>query len=232
MISSSNTNRNSIRNREPVYAELHCRTNYSFLSGASHADELVERAIDLQYTALAITDENTLAGVVRAWAAAKAKPLKLIYGAELVMRDVPPLVVWASDRQGYANLCRLLTRGRRRAPKGECWLEFNDLAEHAEGLLAGAIPLLPGERPRTQHIDATHPSFPWFAKAPSTLAPTFVPSEYLSRIRELFGDRAYLLAELFHGVDDETRLTQLEQWSRQSGLPLVAAGDVLYHSCS
>ena len=107
-----------------MYAELHCKTNYSFLTGASHADELVERAIELGYRALAITDENSLAGVVRAFAAARAaaqaqsdaRPFSLVIGAELTFNDAPPLVVWAIDRAGYGNLCQLLTRGRCRAP--------------------------------------------------------------------------------------------------------------------
>ncbi|HMO14019.1 MAG TPA: error-prone DNA polymerase [Pirellulaceae bacterium] len=216
------------------YAELHCQTNYSFLTGASHADELIEVAEELGYPALAITDENTLAGVVRAFAAARGKSLKLVYGAELVMRDAPPLVVWASNRQGYANLCRLLTTGRRRAPKGECWLELNDVAEHAQGLLAGVIPMLPGDRSRTGHIDQQHVSFPWFSE-PRNVTDDNHPRKLassLAAVREIFADRVYLLAELFCGVDDAWRLQQLSDWSWRSHLPLLAAGDVLYHSPS
>ncbi len=258
-----------------AYAELHCQTNYSFLTGASHADELVERAIELGYSALAITDENTLAGVVRAFAAARGTSLKLIFGSELIVRDAPPMVAWATNRQGYANLSKLLTIGRRRAPKGECWLELNDIATHATGLLVGVVPLFPGDRSRVQHIDHTHSSFAWFnqnqsaprqTEPPATLqtastsrinpaaitlahlaiadfANTGVANadlmkidasriESLHCIREIFGDRSYLLAELFRGVDDDLRLQQLQQLSRQTRLPLVAAGDVLYHSPS
>ena len=86
------------------YAELHCKTNYSFLSGGSHADELVEQAVELGYSALAITDENTLAGVVRAYAAARTKNLQLIIGSEIIPGDAPPLVLWATDRRSYAGL--------------------------------------------------------------------------------------------------------------------------------
>ena len=182
-----------------AYCELHCKTNYSFLTGASHADELVDRAIELGYSALAITDENTLAGVVRAYTAVRdakkrseeealdsaaqypvpstqrdsissnqnpaisdgskysalhptPSPLKLIIGAEIILNDAPPVVLWATDRASYAKLTRLLTVGRRRAPKGECWLCFEDVAEHHEGLLAGVIPNIPGNRNRTLHI--------------------------------------------------------------------------------
>ena len=128
-----------------TYAELHCQSNYSFLTGASHADELVNRAIELGYEALAITDENTLAGVVRAFAAARNTALKLIIGAEIILRDAPPIVLWAPHRDAYANLSKLLTIGRRRAPKGECWLELEDVATYSAGLIAGVVPMLPGE---------------------------------------------------------------------------------------
>jgi error-prone DNA polymerase len=121
------------------YAELHCRTNFSFLEGASHPDELVQTAQALGYQALAITDRNSLAGVVRAHTAAKTAGLKLLIGAEVTPVDAPPVVLLATDRAAYGRLCRLLTRGRRNAPKGECALTLDDIAEHAQGLLAGVI---------------------------------------------------------------------------------------------
>ncbi|MBL9122602.1 MAG: PHP domain-containing protein, partial [Planctomycetaceae bacterium] len=123
----------------PRYAELHCLTNFSFLEGASHPDELVARAAELGYAALAITDRHTLAGVVRAHGAAKQVGLKLLIGAEIAPLDAPPVILWATDRAAYGRLARLITRGRRNAPKGECRLTFADLAEHAAGLLAGVL---------------------------------------------------------------------------------------------
>ena len=120
-----------------MYAELHAKTNFSFLEGASHPDELVRRAAELGYCALAVTDRNSLAGVVRAHAAAKDAGLKLIVGAEITPDDAPPVVLWATDRAAYGRLARLITQGRRRAEKGECRLSFDDIAQHAEGLLAG-----------------------------------------------------------------------------------------------
>src|SRR5947207_6748677 len=126
-----------IRPRAPIpYAELHCKTNFSFLQGASHPDELVCRAVELGYAALAITDRNSLAGVVRAHGAAKDVALKLLIGAELTPTDAPAAVLLATDRKSYGRLCRLLTIGRRSAPKGECHVTFDDLAGHASGLLA------------------------------------------------------------------------------------------------
>ncbi len=121
------------------YAELHCKTNFSFLEGASHAHELVERAVQLGYAALAVTDHNTLAGVVRAHAAASEQHFTLIIGAEVVPVDHPPVVLWATDRASYGRLSRLITVGRRRADKGDCTLTFDDLAQHASGLLAGLV---------------------------------------------------------------------------------------------
>src|SRR5258708_15344589 len=122
-----------------AYAELHCRTNFSFLEGASHPDELVQTAMALGYRALAITDRNSLAGVVRAHVAAKSAGLKLLIGAEITPADAPPAVLLATDRAAYGRLCRLLTRRRRKAPQGECLLTLDDIAEHAEGLLACVV---------------------------------------------------------------------------------------------
>ncbi len=220
-----------------MYAELHCKTNYSFLLGASHADELVAEAIAQGYAALAVTDENSLAGVVRAFAAAREADFKLIVGAEIVPRDAPPLVLWAVDRRGYGNLSKLITVGRRRAPKGECWLELDDIAARTEGLIAGVVPLLAGDRSPTAHIDENHPSFEWF-DAPRlqppgqrpTKQPTQFPIDALCRYAELFGERGHLLAALYRGSDDAWRIDQLQELSRTTALPLVASGDVLYHS--
>jgi error-prone DNA polymerase len=158
-----------------MFSELHCKTNFSFLSGASHADELVTRAIELGYHALAITDENTLAGVVKAFGAARKTDLKLIIGAEIVLEDAPPVVLWASDRKAYGRLSRLLTVGRKRAAKGECRIRFEDVVEFSEGLLAGAIPHLSGDRSRTPNSGWKH---------------------NLHDLNDVFGDRAYLLASL------------------------------------
>ena len=199
------------------YAELHCKTNFSFLEGASHARELVERAKALGYVALAVTDRNSLAGIVRAHGAAKDHQLSLVIGAEIHLQDGPPLVVWPTDRAAYGRLCRLLTVGRRRAPKGECHLTFDDLAMHADGLLAGVIP---AER--------------WLFPEQAGDAPTSrkTPDDavaFLGQFRELFGTRGYLLAELFKGPDDEKRLQRLAAMAKNSRLPLVAAGDIHYH---
>ena len=202
-----------------MYSELHCKTNFSFLSGASHADELVDRAIELGDQALAITDENTLAGVVRAHSAARAaneaaaesesanQKFKLIIGAEVIFNDALPALLWATDRASYGRLSKLITVGRRRAPKAECWLSFDDLANQHEGLLVGVLPYLAGQRSRIDHIAADHVSFEWYHSANAD-ATVYQNSSHpsLQKYRELFGDRAYLMASLYHGVDDAWRL--------------------------
>ncbi len=182
------------------YVELHCKTNFSFLEGASHPDELVSRAAALGYAGMAVTDRNSLAGVVRAHVAAKAPALKLIVGAEITLVDSPPVLLWAMNRHGYGRLCRLLTRGRRQAPKGECRLAFADVAEHSSGLLIGV--LLPFASDLTRE---------------------------LCRWREVFLDRTYAVAELHRDLADTRNLHQWQRATHAAGVPLIAAGDVHYH---
>lgn len=221
------------------YTELHCKTNFSFLSGASHADELVQRSVEMGYTALAITDENSLAGVVRAYGAARHTELKLIIGAEIILNDAPPLLLWATDRQSYGRLSKLITVGRRRAVKGQCWLSLDDVLNHHQGLLVGVLPAFAGDRNRSQFIlnDPTHPSHDWFAQHAAPSDQNHQPpdqrfdadEEKMHLVRETFGDRAYLMAALYKGTDDAWRLNQIQSLSQRTQLPAVASGDVLYH---
>jgi error-prone DNA polymerase len=205
------------------YAELHAKSNFSFLEGASHAEELVERAGALGYRALAVTDRNSLAGVVRAHIAAKEVGLPLVIGAEVTPVDAPPVVLWATDRAAYGRLCRLLTRGRRRAPKGECALTLQDVAEFAEGLIAGVVPAELQNANCKLKIEKCEPS------AMNNLQFAICNLQSPHAYRDIFGDRCYLLAELHRGVDDRARLEQLQELARETRLPLVAAGDVHYH---
>ncbi|MEZ6137218.1 MAG: error-prone DNA polymerase [Pirellulaceae bacterium] len=121
------------------YVELHCKSNFSFLEGASHADELMQQAASLGYSGLAITDRNTLAGIVRAHSATKDHHVPLIVGAELQPVDGPPIVVWPQDRAAYGRLCRIISRGRLRREKGGCQIYWSDIAELSSGLLAGLL---------------------------------------------------------------------------------------------
>jgi error-prone DNA polymerase len=196
--------------RKVDYAELHCVTNFSFLEGASHPDELVSRAGELGYRALAITDRNSLAGVVRAHTAlaqirekgeAAAADFKLLIGAEIVSVDAAPVVLLATDRKSYGRLAQLITRGRRNAPKGECRIAFEDVAEYSDGLLA--CPYCDQERDDEFFQD-------------------------LLRYREVFGDRCYLLVELHH-VDDERILNASLALAKRLRVPAVAAGGIRFH---
>src|SRR2546430_406226 len=122
------------------YAELQVASNFSFLRGASLPDELVAQAAAMGCAAIAITDINSLAGIVRAHVAAKEVGLRLVVGCRAQLRDTPSLLLYPTNRASYGRLCRLLTRGKRRAPKGECHLSLDDVFELNEDLLAVALP--------------------------------------------------------------------------------------------
>ena len=146
-----------------AYAELHCLSNFTFLRGASHPEELVTRARELGYAALAITDECSLAGIVRAHVAAKACGLKLIVGSEIRFADGPNIVLLATDRNGYGNLSELITKGRRSDSKGRYSLELGDIQNGLPGCLAL---LLPDPLPTLQQAQQVASAFPgrsWLA---------------------------------------------------------------------
>lgn len=183
----------------PGYAELHCLSNFSFQRGASSADELFRRAREQGYQALAITDECTLAGIVRAWQAAKEHQLRLIVGSEVQLQDGPRLVLLVQDLAGYQNLCALITRARRRAQKGEYQLFRDDLQQHHQGLLALWVADDSG--------DAT-------------------PGQWLHGV---FGERLWLAVHLHRGSDDTLRLERLRGLAARVGIRAVACGDVHMH---
>lgn len=190
----------------PEYAELHCLSNFSFLRGASHPGELVERAHRQGYRALAITDECSLAGVVRAHGVAKEKGLPLLIGAEFAVEAAPPfrLVVLACHREGYGNLSAFITRLRRASPKGSYRLRIEDI-DPVE--LEGCVLL-------------------W---VPDRVAESSALSSQGQWLRERFADRLWIAAELLHAVDDKVWLQRLRDLGERAGLPLVAAGDVHMH---
>ena len=194
------------------YAELQVTTNYSFLRGGSHPQELVERAIKLGHTAIGITDRNTLAGVVRAFAASRDEKhpkdsgkdrIKLLVGSRLETRDGYSLLAYPTDLEAYKRLSRLLTLGNRRTGKGQCDIGFEDLAEYAEGLLAVVLP------PR-------NPEDPAFR-------------ERLRALAGLFGDRCYLAGTMLFRGGDARRLARLDDLATGMGVKFVATNDVHYH---
>ncbi|MGN7916101.1 error-prone DNA polymerase [Lysobacter sp. 22409] len=184
----------------PDYAELHCLSAFSFQRGASIASELFERAQALGYRALAITDECSLAGIVRAWQAAKQTGLALIVGSEIRIDGGPKVVLLVAEPVGYASLCGLITSARRRAKKGEYRSLREDFDGRCEGLLALWLP--DGDAHDDAHAD-------W--------------------LRERFGARLWLAVELHRGPDDDARLAQLQALAARHGLATVAAGDVHMH---
>ncbi|MCI0681283.1 MAG: error-prone DNA polymerase [Gemmataceae bacterium] len=204
-----------------AYAELHCRTNFSFLEGASHPEELVAQAAELGHAALAITDRNSLAGVVRAHVAARDAGLKLLIGAELTPVDAPPLLVWCPDRAAYGRLARLLSLGRRAAPKGECRLTFDDVAAHAQGLIAGVL--------LHDRLRLSVPFQPRTFVALNGKQPMNPLVDQLRHYRDVFTDRCYAVAELHRGPEDRRLLAEMMQLAREARLPLIAANDVHYH---
>ena len=194
------------------YAELQVTTNYSFLRGGSHPQELVERAIELGHTAIGITDRNTLAGVVRAFAASrdKEKPkdpekdrIKLLVGSHLETRDGYSLLVYPTDLDAYKRLSRLLTLGNRRTEKGQCDISFDDLAEYAEGLLAIVLP--PQKPEDSSFLDR------------------------LQKLADLFEGRCYLAASMLYRGGDARRLALLDDLADRHSVKLVATNDVHYH---
>ena len=197
--------RKSHEQKQAGFAELNCLTNYSFLRGASHPDELVQRAADLHYNGLAITDRNSLAGIVRAHVAAKPLGMKLLIGTELILDDASSVVLLAMNRKGYGRLARLLTLGKRRAPKGECHLTFVDVTQHADDLLACVLL----DEDQSDNV-----------------------ADNLHRWRDAFGDRCSVLGKLHQGPHDAISLERYQRISKNTRLPLVASNGVLYHDSS
>jgi error-prone DNA polymerase len=203
------------------YAELHCLSNFSFLRGASHPAELVRRAAELGYRALALTDECSLAGAVRAWEATRDLPagldFKLIVGAEFRTREALQLVLLAPTAAAYAQLCTLITRARRRAPKGQYQLRQEDLATGLEECLALWLPAAPAA----------------VARSAAGLADADAQRERLLAqghwLRAHFAGRLWLAIELHRGARDDARLQQGLWLAQQCGLRAVAAGDVHMH---
>ncbi len=186
----------------PEYAELHCISNFTFLRGASHPEELVRRAHALGYAALALTDECSLAGIVRAHVAARECGLKLLIGTEVVIDDHMRLVLLATNRESYGHMSMLISRGRRRSAKGSYHLTREDLELNLDHCLAL---LLPGDPPN--EADAR-----------------FVACR--------FARHAWIAVELLHGANDPDRLQSLQVLGMRCGLPLLAAGDVYMHARS
>lgn len=184
------------------YTELQVSSNFSFLRGASHPDELLRQAHAFGYKAMAITDRNSLAGIVRAHVTARENKMRLIIGCRLDLQDGPSLLAYPVNRSGYANLCQLLTKGNLRAEKGQCRLFRQDVFDHADGMK-------------------------FIAVSPEIIAPTF--ADDLKGYRNVLGRDLYLALTNYYRGDDARRFAQLEQVSRLHKISTVATNDVHYH---
>ena len=184
-----------------TYAELQCASHFSFLWGASSCEALFAEAATLGIGALAITDRNSLAGIVRAHEAARVSGVRLIIGCRLELRDGAVVLVYPRDRAAYARLCRLLSAGKKRAGKAGCDLGWDDLAAQAEGMFAVLVPDMP---------DA-------------------VCAGQLRQLAGIFGARGHMALTLRRRPGDQLRLHQLAGLAGQARVRPVVTGDVLYH---
>ena len=182
------------------YAELQVTTHFSFLRGASSPADLFIRAHELGIPALAVVDRNSLAGVIRAYEAAKETGVRLVVGCRLDLEDGASLLVYQTNRAAYARLCRLLSLGKGRAGKGKCSLVFDDVAAWSEGLIAVLLTDQPDERLATD----------------------------LDRLKEVFGGRAYCALTYRLEPNEPSRLDAVAALARAAGMATVATGDVLY----
>jgi len=193
----------------PRYAELVCTSNFTFLGGASHPQELVARAAELGYTAIALTDECSLAGIVRAFEEARrcrqnGQAIDLVTGSAFRLEKGSKLVLLAADKPGYAQLCNLITRGRRNASKGSYFLPDSAFEKHLDHCLALWLPVAGTASPADDLLTAH-----WLAAH--------------------FPQRCWLAVNLSLGPDDQRRMARMVDLAEAAGLPLTACGDVQMH---
>ena len=202
------------------FAELAAMTNFSFLRGASHPEEMVARAAELGLAGIGIADRNTLAGVVRAHVFARENAgtmgaTRVVPGARLAFDDgAPDVLAYPKDRAAYGRLCRILTAGNLRATKGECRLRLDDLVERGEGLQVVALP----------------PFSPKGVQKDARLSPGYGERGILLRLREAFGQRLWIGASLTYGEHMRGGLARRAALARQVGAPLIATNDALMHA--
>ena len=190
------------------YTELQVTTNFSFLRGASHPEELVEHAAELGYQEIAITDRNTLAGLVRAHVAAKTKGIRIITGCRLDLQDGCSLLAYPTDKLSYANLCALLSSGNLRTEKGHCELYKEDVYAHKQGLKFIIIP--PEEL--NEQFDFSSGFY-----------------NDVEAYQNILGTHLYLAATRMYNGTDLKKLHRVAALSKKTGIPMVVTNDVHYH---
>jgi error-prone DNA polymerase len=191
------------------YTELQVTSNFTFLRGGSHPEELIEKAEELGYKGIAITDRNTLAGIVRAHAEARGKNIRFIPACRLDLLDGPGLLAYPTNISAYAGLSELLSVGNLRAEKGECHLYKADAYQYAREIKFIVIP--------PASLNADFDFEPEFVKA-------------LTEYKEALGNDLYLAASFTYTGDDQKRLFRLSQLETRLGIPMVATNDVHYHA--
>ena len=189
-----------------LYVPLWCKSNFSFLEGASHPDELVGEAYRLGLPAIAVTDRDGVYGVVRAHVKAREAGVKLIIGSQVTLVDESTILLLAQDRRGYANLCRLITKGRLRSEKGTSAVTWDEVCAHAPGLLA----LWGGDQ--------------------SLIAAEAQPEEVAGKLRDAFGDRLYGMVTRHRREEEVVQEARLRERAMRFGFSLCAANEILYHT--
>ncbi len=187
------------------YAPLYCKSHYSFLEGASHPEELLERAAEIGVHSLCLTDRDGVYGAVRAHVKARELGLHLVIGARMSVSDGSSILLLAADGTGYAHLCRLISAGRLRSPKGQSVVQWREVCEHAGGLVG----LWGGE----ESLLVREPD------------PAFVARD----LKDAFGDRLYALVTRHRRAEEARQERHLRERVRRYGIPTVAATEVLYH---
>ena len=188
------------------YAPLWCKSNYSFLEGASHPEELVEACRRLGISSLALTDRNGVYGIVRAHVRARELDVHLIVGSQVSLQDGSEILLLVQNREGYAQLCRLLTTGHLRASKGNCRVSWEEVCRHNPGLIAL-----------------------WIG-GPGTAGSTLSGASVLEPLRAAFGDRLYVLLARHRRAEEALKEIRLRELADRFGLPTAAAVEVLYHA--
>ncbi len=186
---------------KPGYVELQVTTHFSFLRGASSPEDLFATAAAMEMPALGVVDRHSVAGIVRAWDAERQTGVRAIVGCRLDLTDGTALLVYPTDKAAYGRLCRLLSIGKTRAGKGACHLDWSDVADWNEGLLAMLVP---------DRADAT-------------------TQAALARTKRLFGARTYMALSVRRRPKDAIRLRDLSRIAAAAGVPTIATNDVLYH---
>jgi error-prone DNA polymerase len=189
-----------------LYVPLWCKSNFSFLEGASHPDELVGEAYRLGLPAIAVTDRDGVYGVVRAHVKAREAGVKLIIGSQVTLVDESTILLLAQDRRGYANLCRLITKGRLRSEKGTSAVTWDEVCAHAPGLVA----LWGGDQ--------------------SLIAAEAQPEEVAGKLRDAFGDRLYGMVTRHRREEEVVQEARLRERAMRFGFSLCAANEILYHT--